>query len=793
MFVISVWNSWKRKSDNNRFNPLFSPRMSFLERGCVRWIKSLCWLALLWVCTSLALEPFVVEDIRVRGLERVTAGTVFNVLPVKPGERMDDKTAAAAIRALYRSGYFKDVRLLRDGNVLIVEVTERPYIAGIRIVGNKDIKTDDLLKALESIGLAEGRVFNRRLLEKVESELRRQYFSHGKYGVEIKTEVTKITQNRRAIEIKISEGKAAKIKRINIIGNKAFDDRTLLKQFELGTTGWLSFYTKNDQYSKQKLGADLERLRSFYMDRGYLKFDIESTQVAITPDKKDIYVTVNVKEGDIYTLEEVKLTGKLIVPPGELIPLFKLGPGEVFSRKRATETIEAISTRLGDEGYIFANVNMVPEVDDEKKTVKLTFFVDPGRRIYIRRIHIKGNSRTQDEVIRREMRQMEDAMASTSKIEQSKTRLQRLGFFKETNVETPTVPGTLDQIDVDYTVTEQPSGNLSAGIGFSQVQGLIFNASVSQNNFLGTGKRVSFEFNNSQVSTIYRVAYYNPYLTMDGIGGGFDLSYRSIDANAANIARYTTDSARAGLNLSIPWNENNRITGNLDYEYTKLNTSNNTSKEIQDFIDQQGKTYSVLNLSFGWVHNTLDKLVFPTRGVRHTFSVQGSMPFSDLQYYKVRYRGQSYFPWARDLIFSLRGDVAYGDGYGKSDALPFFEHFFAGGIGSVRGFRQNTLGPRDSNNDPYGGSTKMVGSAELFFPVPFLDEEMRSAFRLGIFFDAGNVFEDKIQFGQLRYSAGISVQWLSPFGPLRVSLAQPLNAKSGDDKQIFQFSFGSAF
>ena len=759
----------------------------------MKGLRSFCWLALLWVCACLALEPFVVEDIRVRGLDRVTAGTVYNVLPVKPGDVVDEETAATAIRALYRSGFFKDVRLLRDGNVLIVDVTERPYIAGIRIEGNKDIKTDDLLKALEGIGLAEGRVFNRRLLEKVENELRRQYFSHGKYGVEIKTEVTKITQNRRAIDIKIAEGRAAKIKRINIIGNHAFDDATLLKQFELGTTGWLSFYTKNDQYAKQKLAADLERLRSFYMDRGYLKFDIESTQVAITPDKRDIYITVNIKEGDIYTLREVKLTGKLIVPPEELIPLFQLGPGEVFSRRRATDTIEAISARLGDDGYIFANVNMVPEIDDETKTVKLTFFVEPGRRIYIRRIHIKGNSRTQDEVIRREMRQMEDAMASTSKIEKSKNRLQRLGFFKETNVETPAVPGTLDQIDVDYTVTEQPSGNLSAGIGFSQVQGLIFNASVSQNNFLGTGKRVSFEFNNSQVSTIYRVAYYNPYLTMDGIGGGFDLSYRSIDANAANIANYTTDSARAGVNLSLPWDEHNRLNGNLDYEYTKLKTSSNTSDEIKDFVDQQGKTYSVMNLSLGWAHNSLDKAVFPTKGMRHTLSLQGSFPFSDLQYYKARYRGQLYFPWAKDLVFSLRGDVAYGDGYGKTDSLPFFEHFFAGGIGSVRGFRQNTLGPRDSNNDPFGGSVKLVGSAELFFPVPFLDEEMRSAFRLGLFLDAGNVFEDKIKFGELRYSAGISVQWLSPFGPLRVSLAQPLNAKSGDDKQIFQFSFGSAF
>ncbi len=793
MFAISVWNSWKRKSDNNHINLSPSDGGHVIWRNRMKRLKSFYWLALLWVGSSLALEPFVVEDIRVQGLQRVTKGTVFNALPIKPGEKLDERTAAAAIRDLYRSGFFKDVRLLREGNILVVEVTERPSIAAIKIEGNKDIKTEDLLKALDSIGLAEGRVFNRRLLEKVETELRRQYFSHGKYGVEIKTEVTKITHNRRAILIKIAEGHAAKIKRINIIGNQAFDEDTLLKQFELSTTGWLSFYTKNDQYAKQKLAADLERLRSFYMDRGYLKFEIDSTQVAITPDKRDIYITINVKEGDVYKLDEVKLTGKLIVPPQELIPLFELGPGEVFSRKRATETIDAISTRLGDEGYIFANVNMVPEIDDEKKTVKLTFFVEPGRRIYIRRIHVKGNSRTQDEVIRREMRQMEEAMASTSKIERSKSRLERLGYFKEINVETPTVPGTLDQIDVDYTVTEQPSGNLSAGVGFSQTQGLIFNASISQNNFLGTGKRVTFNFNNSRVSTIYRVAWFNPYLTIDGIGGGFDLSFRSTDANAANIANYTTDTGRAGFNLSLPWDENNRINSNLDFEHTKLKTSSSTSQEIKSFVAKQGKTYNVLSLSLGWVHNTLDKAVFPTRGVRHSLSLQGAIPFSDLQYYKVRYRGQSYFPWAKDLIFSFRGDVAYGNGYGGTDQLPFFEHFFAGGVKSVRGFRQNTLGPKDSNNDPFGGSVKLVGSAELFFPVPFLDEEMRSAFRLGIFFDAGNVFDDTLKLGDLRYSAGISVQWLSPFGPLRVSLAQPLNAKSNDDTQVFQFSFGAGF
>ncbi|WP_460034339.1 outer membrane protein assembly factor BamA [Methylothermus subterraneus] len=743
--------------------------------------------------TAWAWEPFVVEDVQVRGLERVTVGTVFNYFPIKPGDRIDERLAAEALRALFKTGFFQDARLYREGRVLVVEVVERPAIAAIRIQGNRDIKTEDLLKGLKSVGLAEGQLFNRRMLEKVESELKRQYYSRGKYGVEVKTEATPIRGNQVAILIEIAEGKVAKIKQINIVGNRAFDDKTLLKVFELGTTTWLSFYTKNDQYTKQKLTADLERLKSFYLDRGYLRFEIESTQVAITPDKKDIYITVNVKEGEVYRVEEVKLTGKLIVPPEELVPLVQLGPGEVFSGKRATESMNAISTRLGDEGYIFANVNMVPEIDDAQKTVKLTFFVDPGKSVYVRRINVKGNSRTQDQVIRRELRQMEAARAATSKIEQSKNRLERLGYFKEVNVETPTVPGTLDQIDLNYTVTERPSGNLSAGIGFSQVQGLIFNASVSQTNFLGTGKQVTFEFNNSQVFTVYRLAYLNPYFTLDGISAGFDASYRSTDAAAANITSYTTNTLAAGLSGGIPIGEFDRLSANLDFNQTTLKTTGRTAQEIFDFIKDHGKDYSVVTVSFSWIRDTRDRAVFPSRGGRQSVSLLSSMPFGKLQYYKVQYQGQYFFPWARDLVFGLRGNFAYGDGYGDTKKLPFFEHFFAGGVQSVRGFRQNTLGPRDSRNNPFGGAVKLVGGADLFFPVPFLDEELKSAFRLGVFFDAGNVFEDRLQLGDLRYSTGVSAQWLSPFGPLEVSLAKALNAKSRDDEQVFQFSFGAGF
>ncbi|MCX8048430.1 MAG: outer membrane protein assembly factor BamA [Methylohalobius sp.] len=750
-------------------------------------------LALVWASTAWAFEPFVVEDIKLRGLGRVAEGTVFNYFPVKPGDRVDEGVLAAAVRSLFKTGLFKDVRLYREGKVLILELAERPAIAAIKIEGNKDIKTEDLVKALKSVGLAEGQVFNPKILEKVEAELKRQYFGRGKYGVEIKAEVTPITQNRAAILLKITEGQVAKIKQISIVGNQAFDDKTLLEVFELGTTGWLSFYTKNDQYSKQKLTADLERLKSFYLDHGYIRFEIESTQVAITPDKRGIYITVNVREGGVYRLEEVKLTGKLIVKPEELVPLIQLGPGEVYSGKRATESMNAISTRLGDEGYIFANVNIVPEIDDEKKTVKLSFFVDPGRQVYVRRINVKGNSRTQDEVIRRELRQMEAALASTSKIEQSKSRLERLGYFKEVNVETPTVPGTLDLIDVNYGVTERPSGNLSAGIGFSQVQGLIFNASVSQTNFLGTGKQVSFEFNNSQVFTVYRAAYYNPYFTLDGIGAGFDISYRSTDAAAANITSYTTNTFAAGVSGGIPISEFDRLSANLDFNQTTLKTTGRTAQQIFNFIDEFGKDYSVVTASLGWTRDSRDRAIFPTRGGRQSISLLSSIPFGKLKYYKVQYQGQYFVPWTKDLTLALRVNAGYGNGYGGTGPLPFFENFFAGGVQSVRGFRQNTLGPRDSLRNPFGGEVKLVGGADLFFPVPFLDEELKSAFRLGVFFDAGNVFKNSPRFGELRYSAGLSAQWFSPFGPLEVSLAKPLNAKPKDDEQVFQFSFGAGF
>lgn len=754
------------------------------------FISQLLLTALLISPAVKSAESFVVQDITVKGLQRTPVGTVYDYLPVRVGERFSTDKIADSIRALFKTGFFKDVSLEREGSTLVVTVVERPSIAKITFEGNKDLSTEELTKALKKIGLSEGKVFDRQLLDKVEQELRRQYFSHGKYGLKIDTKVSELNRNRVGLQITLVEGQAAKIKHINIVGNKSFETADLLKNFELSTTNLLSFYTKNDQYSKQKLSADLERLRSFYLDRGYINFSIESSQIAMTADKKEIYVTVNIKEGDVFSLEKVKLAGNLVVNPDELITLIKVGPGEVFSRKNATETSKNISDRLGDEGYSFANVNMVPDINEKQKTVDITFFVDPGKRVYVRHINVHGNSKTRDEVIRREMRQMESSWAASSKIERSKQRLDRLGYFESVNVETPPVVGSADQIDVNYSVVEKASGNLTAGVGYSQYQGIVFNANVSQDNVFGSGKRVDFAFNNSNIATQYRFAYFDPYFTLDGLSLGYDMSYSARNVAAANLSNYSTDLLNAGLNFGIPLNENDRLSFSLDANHTKLKTSIYSSRQIHDFINQQGNKFITFSGSIGWTHDTLNRAIFPSSGGQQRLSAIATVPGSDLTYYKVDYKQQHFFPLAKDFTLKLNGEVAYGDGYGNTKDLPFYENFYAGGTGSVRGFRNNTLGPRDSNNLPFGGASKILGNVELFFPVPFVDE-IKSV-RLGTFFDVGTV-SDGFKVGNMKYSAGISGEWLSPFGALAISLSKPLNANSGDRQQAFQFSFGQGF
>ena len=747
-------------------------------------------LSLLLCGSARAFEAFQVTDIRVEGLERISPGTVFNYLPIKVGDTVDTDDTVNAVKALFKTGFFSDVRMERDGTVLVVYVKERAAISSIKITGNKDLETDKLLEGLKDIGLAEGRVFDRSLLDKVEQELRRQYFSRGKYAVKIETTITPLERNRVGILIDISEGEAARIKQINIVGNHTFTDKELRKGFTLDTPSFLSFITKNDQYSKQKLSADLEILRSYYLDRGYLNFNILSTQVSITPDKKDIYITINITEGNQFRIKEVTLSGELVLKPEELFPLVKINPDDVFSRKRVTEAVDRISAKLGDQGYAFANVNTVPDVNESERLVNLAFIVDPGKRVYVRRVNVKGNITTRDEVLRREMRQMEAGWFSAEKVERSRTRLQRLGFFEDVNVETPAVPGTTDQVDVNYSVTETSSGNITAGAGYSQTSGILFNASVSQDNFLGSGKRVSFAFNNSKVTTVYSFYYTDPYYTINGISRGFGLFYKKTDADQANISSYTTDTYGANVNYGIPINEFDTIRVSPEFENLKLKETSESPNEVIDFIDRHGNDYNTVKLTGSWAHDTRNKALFADDGGLQSLSVETAVPGSGLQYYKLGYDQRRYVPLTKDLTLSMHAQLGYGNGYGDYDNLPFFENYFAGGVRSVRGFEDNTLGPKDSKGNPIGGSVQVVGGAEILFPIPFV--EGTKSFRLGTFFDIGNVYSDVSNFDatELRYSVGVSSLWISPLGPLAISLGIPLNAKSGDNVQNFQFTVG---
>jgi outer membrane protein insertion porin family len=790
LFALPTIPGWSDLS-GAAANPRTPASSNAMKMTSARAWRSLFVAMCCWASVALGVESFRVTDIRIEGLQRISAGTVFNALPIRVGDEIDAQRSAEAIRALFKTGFFKDISLEREGDILVVVVVERPAIAKIDISGNRDIDTESLLEGLKEIGLAEGQVFDRSLLEKVEQELQRQYFSQGKYGVEITSTVTPLERNRVGIAIDISEGKAARIQQITIVGNKAFSEKTLLKQFQLRTRNWLGFYTKSDQYSRQKLAADLETLRSYYLDRGYIDFAIDSTQVSITPDKRDIYITVNITEGEVYTVKELKIAGELVVPPEELFPLVDVVPGAVFSRRTATKTSNQLSERLGDEGYAFANVNSIPDIDQDNRTVNLTFFIDPGRRVYARRVNFFGNTKTRDEVLRREMRQMEAGWISTSKVNRSRERLQRLGYFEDVNVETPAVPGTADQVDVNFKVKELPSGNLLAGLGFSQTQGIIVNASISQENFLGSGKRVTFAFNNSDVNTNYELDFFNPYYTVDGVSRGFRLSYRETDARDANVADYTTDVFLAGATFGLPINEFDSVQVGADFESTKLKTTEFTSQEIFDFIERNGTKYNDLKLSGNWAHDTRNKAVFPDKGVLQRLGLLAAIPGSDLEYYKIAYRHQYYRPLHRLLTLKLDADLAYGNGYGGTGELPFFENFFAGGPSSVRGFEDNTLGPRDSNDDPLGGNIKVVGNAELLFPAPFDIDP--NTFRLSAFLDAGNVFSGTkdLAIDNIRYSVGIGAKWLSPVGPLTFSLGKPLNPGEDDDEQIFQFTLGT--
>lgn len=756
--------------------------------------KLLSALALL-CASSVAFADMIIQDIRVEGLQRISAGTVFNFLPVKIGDNLTQNDVQGIIRSLYKSKYFNDVQVASDDGVLVITVSERPAISSIEFVGNKDIDSKDLLSSLRQIGFAEGQVYEQAMLERVELELQRQYFSRGKYGVNIQSEVSPLSRNRVGIRITMEEGVVATIGEINIVGNESFDDQDLLDAISSTTGGWLSRLTKDNQYSRQKLSADLESLRSYYLDRGFVDFTVESTQVTISDDKKQIFITINVSEGERYRINEVRLAGNLIVPEEELFDLVIIRNNSVFSRKAINTSSENLTDRLGNDGYAFANVNAVPDINRETREVNLTFFVDPGRRAYVRRINISGNSKTRDEVLRQEMRQQESAWISTGKVEQSRERIARLGYFEDVNVETTPVTGANDQVDLDFNVTEAASGSISAGIGYSQSDGIIFNTNLTQRNFLGSGKHVRLGFNNSRINTVYSFGYTNPFATIDGISQGFNAFYRETDAREANLARFNSEVLGGDINFGVPISENNRIGLAFGYERTKLDFVDTNIQRYNDFIEREGDSFDAFPVTVSWTSDTRNNALLPTRGMNQSISAEVAVPIGDLEYYKLRYRANWYRPITDTYTFALRTDLGYGDAYGGTDVFPFFQNFYAGGIRSVRGFRANTLGLRDPSQDlPLGGNMMVTGGAEVIFPLPFMRKTLRS-FRLSTFVDAGNVYDVDQSFdaGELRYSAGLSAIWVSPFGAMSFSIAQPFNKQSGDETEVFQFSLGSTF
>lgn len=740
---------------------------------------------------SWAGEPFIVKDIRVEGIQRTEAGTVFSYLPIKVGDILDDAKAAAAIKALYATGFFKDVKLNADRGVLIVQVDERPAIAEIAINGAKEFEADKLKEGLKQAGLAESRIFSRSLLERAEQELKRQYISRGKYAVKITTTTTPLERNRLGINFDIDEGRTARIRQINVVGNEAFGDDALLGKLVLRTPGLLTWFTKNDQYSKQKLSADLETLRSHYLDRGYLEFTIESTQVSITPNMQDIYITINVTEGKQFTVSDIKMAGEFPVPEEELRQLILLKPGEVFAREKLTESIKLITDRLGDDGYAFANVNAAPEVDKENQQTAFTFFTDPGRRVYVRRINISGNDRTRDEVIRREFRQMEGGWHSTSKINLSRQRVDRLFFFTSVNVETPAVADAPDQVDINIKVEERPTGAIMFGAGFSDREGLILNGSVSQNNIFGTGNFLSLQVNTGSINKVYSASFTNPYYTADGVSLGFDIFRRDLNTRAlSSVGTFRTATTGVTARVGIPIAEFDTISFGLGAEQTVIGVFDDSPQRNINFVQEFGKSTTNFPATISWARDGRDSAIYTTAGTTNRLFGEVSVPGGDLNYYKLSYAHKWFYPISNIFTFMFNGEVGIGGGY-SGKPLPFFKNFFAGGNNSIRGFDLNSMGPRDERNIALGGSKRVVGNLELLFPIPFMTDNR--ALRMSTFMDGGTVFADKVQLGDVRYSAGIAVSWISPMGPLKISLAKPLNDQSSDNLQVLQFQFGQQF
>ena len=753
-----------------------------------------CALCVFCAIGAQAIEPFLVKDIRVEGIQRIEAGTVFSYLPVRVGDELDGDRAAAAIKALYATGFFSDVRLERDGDLLIVVVQERPAIGEVNINGSKEFKPEELKESLKQIGLAESRIYDKSILDKAEKELKRQYLSRGRYAAEVASTVTPLERNRVAIALNIDEGEVARIRGINIIGNQTYKEKKLLDLFTLTTPGFTTWFSKNDQYSKQKLSGDLENLRTFYFNQGYLEFNIDSTQVQISPDKQDIYITVNIVEGPKYKVSDVKVAGNLTLPESDIRKMISVKPGEYFSREELTASTKRIGDTLANDGYSFSNINAAPEVDKEQKTVAFTFQIDPGRRVYVRRVNITGNIKTRDEVIRREMRQMESGWLSAEKVSRSRERIDKLGFFSEVTVETPAVSGTNDQVDVNVNVVERSTGTIQIGAGYSDIDKLVLQGSVSQSNVFGTGNQVSAQVNSGKTNRAYVLSYTNPYYTVDGVSRGFDLYHRINDTTQlTNVDHYKIKTTGAGVRYGIPITETDTVNFGLAYELTNISLVSDSPQRYVDYVNEFGEKNSTIKADIGWARDTRNSFFYPTKGHYQRIYGEFGLPGGDLNYYKLNYQHQWFIPVSSVFTLLLNGEVGYGDGYRNSRELPFFKNFYGGGVSSVRGYATSSLGPKDNDNRALGGDRRVVGSMEIFFPLPGVKDE--KSVRLSVFADAGNVYGkgEKLDFGELRYSTGIALSWFSPIGPLKLSYGLPLKRKPEDRIERFQFLLGTVF
>lgn len=819
---------------------------------------------LLFAKSALALDPFTISDIRVEGLQRISEGTVFNYLTLDAGDLLTASGARQAIRSLFGTGFFSSVDLEQEGNILIINVEERPAIANISLSGNKAIKDEDLYPVLADIGLAAGEVYQPQSLDRIKQELVRQYFSQGRYAVSVESRVVELDRNRVRISIIVKEGETAEIKHINIVGNTLYTDKEIRKEFESKIPPFWKIWSKDDQYSREKLSGDLEKIRSYYQDRGYIDANVETTQVSISPDKQDIYITANIIEGEQYSVDKIQITGDLVIEEATLRRLIMTQANDVFSRKKMEQSVENITALLANIGYAFANINPIPQIDRENRLVTINYFVDPGKRVYVRQITFVGNSGTKDEVLRREMRQFEGGWFSQAAIDRSKIRMQRLTYFESVNIETPAVPGTDDQIDVVVTVTERAAGSFSVGLGYSQIQGLIASLSVQQDNFLGSGKRVGISLSHSSIVKSFNINYENPYWTEDQVSRGFYIRYSEFNRAGANISTFTSTEAAAGVSFGIPLTEVDYIRAGLGIRSTDLNIGSYVRE--REFIDPEDpnnilcndlngngicpeeyfvpspfdplshsldhdgsgeleadeREFNVIDFTSSWSRDTRNHFLNPTRGSSQRLSLEASTPGSSREYYKLYYRYAKYIPIWADLVFSFRGELGYGDAYDNYDAtsqavpvdssippgferqcleeeiieldtgLPFYEHFYGGGVRDIRGFEDNTLGPKDPSCRAVGGDLKVSGGIEVAIPTPFTKG---GGSRIALFVDVGNVYEniDAFDANLFRASTGISVTWQAPIGPIIMNYAFPLREFHGDRTESLQFSFGTTF